>query len=307
MGQKFNSGRDGQPRQHHGEEIIGHAENMDDLLASDAFLTDLSRGVDPSAGSDELASLLLGLRDEVEAPMPAAPELEGDACAEMATEETPVVSLADRRARRVSGRGGRHQLDTQKDEKRFRTSPWMAGLVGAAAATVMVAGTGAALYNATPGSALYGPSEAIFGERTDVVEFATALDEIDNKTQSGDIAGARVLIEQLRDSLKDDREQKRNERERDVVPAPQATDTVTVTKAPPKKDRPEDSRKPETVTVTPDPVTHTVTVTEAPQPTTGRETEPSSSPRATSTTPTIPTTTKSLGAPQPQADAQSSQ
>ena len=47
MGQKFNSGRDGQPRQHHGEEIIGHAENMDDLLASDAFLTDLSRGVDP--------------------------------------------------------------------------------------------------------------------------------------------------------------------------------------------------------------------------------------------------------------------
>ena len=307
MGQKFNSGRDGQPRQHHGEEIIGHAENMDDLLASDAFLTDLSRGVDPSAGSDELAFLLLGLRDEVEAPMPAAPELEGDACAEMATEETPVVSLADRRARRVSGRGGRHQLDTQKDEKRFRTSPWMAGLVGAAAATVMVAGTGAALYNATPGSALYGPSEAIFGERTDVVEFATALDEIDNKTQSGDIAGARVLIEQLRDSLKDDREQKRNERERDVVPAPQATDTVTVTKAPPKKDRPEDSRKPETVTVTPDPVTHTVTVTEAPQPTTGRGTEPSSSPRATSTTPTIPTTTKSLGAPQPQADAQSSQ
>ncbi len=307
MGQKFNSGRDGQPHQHHGEEIIGHAENMDDLLASDAFLTDLSRGVDPSAGSDELASLLLGLRDEVEAPMPAAPELEGDACAEMATEETPVVSLADRRARRVSGRGGRHQLDTQKDEKRFRTSPWMAGLVGAAAATVMVAGTGAALYNATPGSALYGPSEAIFGERTDVVEFATALDEIDNKTQSGDIAGARVLIEQLRDSLKDDREQKRNERERDVVPAPQATDTVTVTKAPPKKDRPEDSRKPETVTVTPDPVTHTVTVTEAPQPTTGRGTEPSSSPSATSTTPTIPTTTKSLGAPQPQADAQSSQ
>lgn len=305
MGQKFNSGRDEQPRQHHGEEIIGHAENMDDLLASDAFLTDLSRGVDPSAGSDELASLLLGLRDEIEAPMPAAPELEGDACAETATEETPVVSLADRRARGVSGRGGRHQLDTQKDEKRFRTSPWMAGLVGAAAATVMVAGTGAALYNATPGSALYGPSEAIFGERTDVVEFATALDEIDNKTQSGDIAGARVLIEQLRDSLKDDREQKRNER--DVVPAPQATNTVTVTKAPPKKDKPEDSRKPETVTVTPDPVTHTVTVTEAPQPTTGRGTEPSSSPRATSTTPTIPTTTKSLGAPQPQADAQSSQ
>ena len=32
MGQKFNSGRDGQPHQHHGEEIIGHAENMDCLL-----------------------------------------------------------------------------------------------------------------------------------------------------------------------------------------------------------------------------------------------------------------------------------
>ena len=265
-----------------------------DRLASDAFLTDLSHGVDPADGSDELAALLLDLRDEVEAPMPPAPELPGEAV----TEENPAVDSLDERRNKRGKKSG------------FRTSPWLAGLVGAAAATVMVAGTGAALYHATPGSALWGPSEAVFGDRTNSVEFASALDEIDSKTESGDIAGARVLIDQLRESLNQDRSE-RTKQDKDGAEAPVVhhKDTVTVTNAPKPEDKPKpaaEPEKPETVTVTPEPVTQTVTVTETAPSQGGRDTESSSSVRPTSTTPTIPTTTKQLGAPQ-QPDARSSQ
>ncbi|MDK8626295.1 hypothetical protein [Corynebacterium appendicis] len=287
MEPKF-TGRSGQ----HRAEGADYTANMDELLASDAFMTDLSRGVDPADGSDELTVLLLGLRDEVEAPMPPAPELSGEAAAE----ENPAVA----------------SLDTRREKRRkkavFRTSPWLAGVVGAAAATVLVAGTGAALYHATPGSALWGPSEAVFGDRTSSVEFASALDEIDSKTESGDIAGARVLIDQLRDSLNQDRsERTKQDKNGAEAPVVHQKDTVTVTKAPKPegKPKPAEPEQPATVTVTPEPVTQTVTVTETAPPSGGRETEPSSSVH-TSTTSTIPTTTKQLGAPQ-QSEVRSSQ
>lgn len=289
-----------------------YTANMDELSASDAFLTDLSRGVDPAGGSDELAALLLGLRDEVEAPMPAAPdpadfpELFGEdfggntvSTSEAVTEENPaVVSLDQRRAKR--GRHS-HAAATTGKGKSFRTNPWLAGLVGAAAATVMVAGTGAALYHSSPGSALWGPSESVFGERTNSVEFASALDEIDSKTESGDIAGARLLIDELRNSLDQDRTERAKQAEDDgeaqVVKAPS---TVTVTHGPKPEEKPEPAKeaKPATVTVTPEPVTQTVTVTETAPSSGGNGGEASSSARSTSTTPTIPTTTKRLGAPQ---------
>ncbi|MDN8595335.1 MULTISPECIES: hypothetical protein [unclassified Corynebacterium] len=291
-----------------GSDRSRNTANMDDLQASDAFLTDLSHGVDPSGGSDELAALLLGLHDEVAAPMPAAPDLSelfGGSVAgdDAVTEENPAVaSLGGHRARRGPRRAAEHTKDRGR---RFRTNPWLAGLVGAAAATVMVAGTGAALYNATPGSALWGPSETLFGERTDSVEFASALDEIDSKTQSGDIAGARVLIDQLRDSLKSDRERK--QKQQTGAPAPQAPATVTVSREPKPEGKPAEPEKPATVTVTPAPATQTVTVTETAPAHGGRGTESSSSSNAPSTTSTIPTTTKSLGASQQSQPAQSSQ
>ena len=286
------TGRRGQPR----AEDADYTANMDELLASDAFLTDLSRGVDPAGGSDELAALLLDLRDEVEAPMPPAPELPGEAV----TEENPAVASLDARRAERGKRGKKAGV---------RTSPWLAGLVGAAAATVMVAGTGAALYHATPDSALWGPSEAVFGDRTNSVEFASALDEIDSKTESGDIAGARVLIDQLRESLNQDRSE-RAEQDKNGAEAPVVNhkDTVTVTNAPKpeEKQKPAEPEQPATITVTPEPVTQTVTVTETAPSQGGRDTEPSSSARPTSTTSTIPTTTKQLGAPQ-QPEARSSQ
>ena len=284
-----------------------YTANMDELSASDAFLTDLSRGVDPAGGSDELAALLLGLRDEVEAPMPAAPdpadfpELFGEdfggntvSTSEAVTEENPAVaSLDQRRAKRSRS----HAAATTGKGKSFRTNPWLAGLVGAAAATVMVAGTGAALYHSSPG----GPSESVFGERTNSVEFASALDEIDSKTESGDIAGARLLIDELRDSLNQDRTERAKQSEDDgeaqVVKAP-STVTVTHDPKPEEKPQPAKEEKPATVTVTPEPVTQTVTVTETAPSSGGNRGEASSSARSTSTTPTIPTTTKQLGAPQ---------
>lgn len=266
-----------------------------DVQASDAFLTELSRGVDPSDGSDELAALFLELRTEVEAPMPAAPELPNPG----------VVDLEQRRARR-----GSDYRDTDKHERRFRTRPWLAGVVGAAAATVVVAGTGAALYNATPGSALWGPSEAVFGERTNSIEFASALDEIEDKTQSGDIAGARVLIEQLRESLNQERSDRSKSSQRDgVAPvAPNSTTTATVSHQPQPTEKPAAPAEAATVTVTPEPVTQTVTVTETAAAQGGVDRETSSSVNAPLTTSTIPTTTKTLGAPQPTPPAaQSSQ
>ena len=45
----------------------GHEKDL--VLADDAFLDELARGVDPSDGADELAGLLLGLKAEVEAPI----------------------------------------------------------------------------------------------------------------------------------------------------------------------------------------------------------------------------------------------
>lgn len=225
-----------------------HRRYEHDVQADDAFLTSLSLGVDPSDGADELASLLLGLRDEVEAPMPSAPLIDGALA--------PVTSLTEHRAKRDASR-------------RFRTSPWMAGLVGAAAATVVVAGSGAVLYSASPGSALWGPSQAVFGERKNVVELATKLDEIETMTESGNLAGAKLLIDQLRESMN---------LERGVPPEdggdPAPKETVVVTTEP----EPAGEKTQETVTVTLEPTTVTVVVTEQPgeTTTTGSPAAPSS-------------------------------
>lgn len=306
MEPKF-TGRGGQ----HRADDADVAASMDELKASDAFLTSLSRGVDPADGSDELATLFLQLREEVEAPMPAAPEIPGvsgvsiDTQSSAATEEFPgVASLGKHRAKR-----GRHETERSGRAHRFRTNPWLAGVVGAAAATVMVAGTGTALYNATPGSALWGPSEAVFGDRTNSVEFASALDEIDSMTQSGDIAGARVLIDQLRESMNQDRSEraKRPQRDGAAPAAPNGQATVTVSHTLQPEEKPAAPEHPATVTVTPAPVTQTVTVTETAPVQGGRGADSSSSVNAPSTTSTIPTTTKVLGTPQAtQAENQSS-
>lgn len=203
------------------------------LVDNDAFLTELSRGVDPSDGTDELAALFLELREDVEKQMPPAPLIEG------ADTEPEVTTLASRRR----GRQGR---------------PFLSGMIGAAAATLVIAGSGSLLYNATPGSPLWGLSSSLFSDRATVVELAGALDEIDSRAAQGDIDGTRELLEEVRRLLADaDAASGR--------PAPQQAPRVITTTATPTV-APE---PPATETVTETSVeteTATVTVTQTPPP-----------------------------------------
>ncbi len=206
------------------------AAQLQPLVDDDAFLTELSLGNDPSAGDDPLAALFLELRDEVEAPMPPAPVVEG------ADQEPGVISLAAARRRR-------------------RVSPWASGLIGAAAATVLLAGSGAVIYNAGPGSPLHGLNESVFGKSQDAaeVELASSLEEMQDKVAQGDIEGARAVLSDTRKKLKDpspevvaklEAAEKRLEQQRSQKI------TVTVTVTPPASDAPSSTAEPGTVTQT---------------------------------------------------------
>lgn len=205
-------------------------DQLKPLVDDDAFLTELSRGVDPSDGKDELAALLLELRDEVEGQMPPAPVIEG------ADEEPAVISLGNRRRRR----GAR---------------PLLSGLIGAAAATLVIAGSGAVLYNASPGSPLWGVSSAIFGDRAAVVELASTLEEMDSRAAEGDMDGTRALLMEARNLLAGMREQERGTTT--TAPAPPRPTSTTVTRSAEPAPRPDAPEATEASVVT-----ETVTATE---------------------------------------------
>ena len=256
----------------------GHetARHLEAFVDDDEFLTALSRGEDPSSGTDELAALLLDLRAQVERPMPPAPEIDG--ADDIAGESAQVVDLADARRRR---RG---------------PGPLLSGLIGAAAATVIVAGSGAALYNASPGSPLWGASTALFGERTTVLELAGTLDELEVANEKGDVNGARDLLNQAR-ALINAISGAEGDSKRPAVKdngSDGATVTVTQTvQAPTPTERPAEPAEsaspaqPETpMEVT---VTQTVTTTvPTRQPTTGAESTSPTASTATSSTTTVP-------------------
>lgn len=238
----------------HGESPQSNiADHLQPLIEDDAFLTELSLGNDPSHGTDELAQMLLELRGDVEAQMPPAPQIEG------ADEAPAVISLDDARRNRRKSR------------------PLLHGLIGAAAATVLIAGAGTAIYNAGPSSPLYGANQTVFGnDDPEVVELAGALDELEDRAAQGDMDGTRALLEDLRKKV--------GEIERNGVGKEQAArTTTTVTHTPEAK----------TTTVQPEPganqpttvvervtetAVQTVTVTEQvpanPLPLPGEETEP---------------------------------
>lgn len=148
--------------------------HLQPLVDDDEFLTALSRGEDPTGGKDPLAALLLDLRGDVHRQMPSAPVIEGG------EDGAGVYNLNDARRRR---RG---------------PGPLLSGLIGAAAATALVVGSGAALYNATPGSPLWGASTTVFGERTAVLELAGTLDDLEVANERGDTSAARDLLNQAR-------------------------------------------------------------------------------------------------------------
>lgn len=167
------------------------------LNRDDDFLTALSEGLDPSDGTDELAALLLELRDDVSAPMPKAPVI-GD-------EDSTVIPLDSRR----------------------RSRPLFHGLVGAAAATVLIAGSGAVLV----GTGVIG---AQHNDPT-VVELAGTLDELQSRAAEGDISGTQALLDEAQrlvaklDSAKDN---SKDPAEATPAPGVRGRETATVTETP---------------------------------------------------------------------------
>lgn len=171
---------------------------MEEFARSDAFFDALMLGDDPSAGTDPLAAALLDLKADVDRPMPPAPQL----FTENAQPSGNVASLEEKRA----------------EKAKRRVSPWLSGLIGAAAATVVCVGTGAVLFESDAAD-----------EDTTVVELATTLDELEVASESGDAAAARDLLEQARGLVATIQERERRAA-RDGASAT-VTETKTVTEA----------------------------------------------------------------------------
>ena len=175
----------------------------DDYARDDALIDELARGVDPSGGTDPLAAALLALKDDVDRPMPAPPAV--------GQEPATVTSLDDARVRR-----------------RPTSNPWVAGLVGAAAASTVILGTGAAVLSAENSS-----------NETTMVELATTLDELEAANESGDEAAARELLEQARGLLANIKIRESRHGGGHATPAPRTvTATTTVSEVPEVTTRP---------------------------------------------------------------------
>ena len=170
---------------------------MDEFASSDAFIEALSRGDDPSGGADPLAAALLELKADIDRPLPPAPQLDAG------------QSLAGKVASLVAAR----------DAKRKRQlSPWLAGLMGAAAATAIFVGTGTTPFD-----------QGVQDDPT-VVELATTLDELEVASQRGDEAATRDLLEQARGlvaSMKDRGNRAVNGDESEAATAETTVTTVT--------------------------------------------------------------------------------
>ena len=171
---------------------------MDEFASSDAFIEALSRGDDPSGGADPLAAALLELKADIDRPLPPAPQLDAG------------QSLA----------GNVSSLEAARDAKRKRQlSPWLAGLMGAAAATAIFVGTGTTPFD-----------QGVQDDPT-VVELAATLDELEVASQRGDEAATRDLLEQARGlvaSMKDRGNRAVNGDESEAATA-ETTVTTTVT------------------------------------------------------------------------------
>ncbi|QGU03813.1 hypothetical protein [Corynebacterium comes] len=234
-------------RHQSGTDVGDITTQLQSLVDDDAFLTELSQGIDASDGHDELAALFLELREDVDKPMPPAPLIEG------ADEQPMVISLASRRRTR-NGR------------------PFLSGIIGAAAATLVIAGSGSMVYNATPDSPLWGLSSSLFSDRAAVVELAGTLEEIDSLAAEGDMDGTRELLDEARlvlRNLQDTPAERPAQQEAPRAPGTTATTTTTVVRPGEPGVGVAEAPAAETVTETSvrtETATATVTVTQSPPP-----------------------------------------
>lgn len=278
-------------RRHRESDAVGW--QLQELLDDDALLTSLSRREDPSGGADPLAALLLDWKASTDQPMPKAPtaaSLLGRAGLEEfrrstgSAAVTRAVSGADRGVVRQDGslaEGGPAAVPGTAKEAAaarvvpLRRRPWAAALVGAAAATLLIAGTGVSVYNAGPDSPLYGLNQRVFGgPDLAVVELASTLEEANKRNAEGDVKGAQEKLEQAQAMLEKLKAKDRKTGQ-DMLDRARTTMTTTQTTTVPA---PAVVAPAQTVTVT-------STVTAEPQ-------APTSAPR--SGEPTTPTDTPTL-------------
>ncbi|AQQ14447.1 hypothetical protein CGLAU_02310 [Corynebacterium glaucum] len=215
------------------------------VAATDAFLDALARGEDPSNSSDPLAALLLDLKTDIDRPI-AADHVFTPGRASGPSQPASLDAARQRREQSGVRPGG-------KKARKHGMNPWAAGLVGAAAASTVLAGAGAALYNATPDSALWGPATTVFGERAAAVELATTLKQLEVAKQEGDedhanelLRQARELVETMKAPAQASREgaEGRGSTSTTAEPTPKTTTvTVTVTTTP-EAPEPEQSQEP---------------------------------------------------------------
>ena len=270
----------------HDDELV---RALDELFADDVFLTELSRGVDVSDGEDPLADLFLALRDEVESDIPPAPALvdlgiddsdeyfDDDYDDQLTATDVFVAideddfdddDLDDSEFN--DDKSDDDLVDSEEDadddqpeddddadnvidlnsRRRWGLGRIASGLIGAAAATLVLAGAGGAVMSAKEGSPFYGLHQKLFGERADkaaVIELASKLEEVTNRTNKGDVKGAQQSLQEAQkivDKLhngqdKVEAQQKVDNTKTTVTtvtvtppapsPAPAQTTTVTVT------------------------------------------------------------------------------
>ena len=273
----------------HDDELV---RALDELFADDVFLTELSRGVDVSDGEDPLADLFLALRDEVESDIPPAPALadlgiddsdeyfDDDYDDQLTATDVFVAideddfddddlddsefddDVSDDDLVDSEEDADDDQSDDDDDDidnvigldshRRWGLGRIASGLIGAAAATLILAGAGGAVISAQEGSPFYGLHQKLFGERAGadkaaVIELASKLEEVTNRTNKGDVKGAQQSLQEAQkivDKLhngqdKAEAQQKVDNTKTTVTtvtvtppapsPAPAQTTTVTVT------------------------------------------------------------------------------
>ena len=273
----------------HDDELV---RALDELFADDVFLTELSRGVDVSDGEDPLADLFLALRDEVESDMPPTPALadlgiddsdeyfDDDYDDQLTATDVFVAideddfdddddlddsefddDVSDDDFVDSEEDADDDQSDDDDDidnvidldsHRRWGLGRIASGLIGAAAATLILAGAGGAVISAQEGSPFYGLHQKLFGERAGadkaaVIELASKLEEVTNRTNKGDVKGAQQSLQEAQkivDKLhngqdKAEAQQKVDNTKTTVTtvtvtppapsPAPAQTTTVTVT------------------------------------------------------------------------------
>ena len=129
----------------------------------------------------------------------------------------------------------------------------MHGLIGAAAATLLIAGSGAVIVNAGPGSPLYGVNQSLFGaddQDVSVVELAGTLEEMEKRSAEGDMDGTRQLLEEARKMVDQAKKDRAEQTERPAKQQTRTTVTETHTVEKPAEVEKEGQQPQEPITVT---------------------------------------------------------